>query len=59
MQEYERYLSMSGEDQTAYMQSFPSVEEFVVWFNNAKAAYESYVPPIIVDGKETIDLENP
>lgn len=56
VEEYEAYLAMDGSAQTVYMLSFPSVEDFVKWFNEAKAAYDAYIPPVIVDGKETIDL---
>jgi len=41
---YEEYWAMSGTEQQAYFESFPNVEDFFNWYNEAKAAYEASHP---------------
>lgn len=41
---YEEYWAMSGTEQQAYYESFPSVEDFFNWYNEAKAEYEASHP---------------
>lgn len=53
--EYEKYCNMSGEEQTAFILSFPSVEDFFAWLNNAKAEHEQLKPDIEI-GDGTVDL---
>ena len=45
---YEQYMAMTGEEQMAYYRTFPSMQEFNKWYNNAKAEYDRAHP------KETI-----
>lgn len=52
--EYEKYIAMSGDEQLAFMNTFTSVNEFIEWYNNAKAEYDSNV--IIIDGS-VIDVK--
>lgn len=54
--DYEKYLNMSGEEQTEFIESFASVEAFFDWLNAVKAEYEANNPGVIVDGG-SIDLE--
>ena len=37
---YEQYEALSADEQEAYCDTFPSLKEFIKWFNAAKAAYE-------------------
>lgn len=53
--EYERYHSMSGEEQTAFILSFPTVEDFFAWLNNAKAEHERLKPGVEI-GSGSVDL---
>lgn len=53
--EYEKYLSMSGAEQKAYMESFASVEAFFDWLNAAKEEHERLNPVIEITG-DTIDM---
>lgn len=55
MTDYERYLNMSGDEQTAFIESFDSVEAFFAWLNNAKAEHEAANPDIPI-GDGSIDL---
>lgn len=49
---YEQYNAMSPEEQLAFFESFDSMEEFVRWYNDAKAKYEAENPDIeIGDGE--------
>ena len=54
--EYEKYMSMSGAEQKAYMESFGSIEAFFNWLQDAKAEYEAAHPDIEIgsDGKVEI-----
>ena len=42
------YLALTPEQRQAYVQSFPSMEEAMLWYESAKKAYE--------DSKDTIDI---
>lgn len=54
---YEDYMNMSGEDQMALSDKFPSVKDFVEWLSGVKEVYdeEQKKNEIIIDGE--IDLE--
>ena len=47
---YEKYISMSAEDQEAFISSFASMYDFIQWYNEAEAAYESTRDTIEYDG---------
>ena len=51
---YEKYISMSPEEQQKYMMSFESVEKFFEWFNEVKAKYEAENEA--VEGNGSIDI---
>jgi len=53
---YEDYNAMSAASQRAYMESFENVEDFFVWYYDAKDAYDAAHPDIEV-GDGVIDLE--
>ena len=54
---WEEYLAMTSAEQIAYMNSFPSVEDYLVWFKAAKEAYNNAHTGVIgPDG--SIDLGN-
>lgn len=55
MTEYEKYQSMSAEEQMEYMNSFESVDAFFAWYNSAKEEYEAQIPVIEV-GDGPIDM---
>lgn len=55
MTDYERYLNMSGEEQTAFIESFGSVEEFFAWLNKAQAEHEAQKPGVDI-GSGSVDL---
>ena len=38
---YEEYIAMSGEDQTRFINSFPSVDAFLDWVTAAREEYEA------------------
>ena len=52
---YEKYNAMSGEEQLAFFNSFASMEDFVAWYNAAKAKYDAEHPDIEV-GDGNIDI---
>jgi len=54
--DYEKYTSLSAEDQSAYRATFDSISAFFEWYNAAKADYDAKNPGIDV-GSGTIDLE--
>lgn len=43
---YEQYQVLSGEEQLAYFQSFPSPEDFFIWYNAALADYADRNPDV-------------
>ncbi len=53
---YEAYLAMSGEEQSAFINSFSSTTAFFEWRNAAKAAYEAQNPDIEIGNGGSIDL---
>ena len=53
--DFEKYHSMSGQEQQAFINSFESIEDFFTWYNAAKAEYEAQNPGINV-GDGDIDL---
>ena len=55
--DYETFLAMEPAQQRAYMESFESMEDFFIWYNAAKEAYELEHPSIDV-GDGVIDLED-
>ncbi len=52
---YEEYNDMSPEEQVAFFNQFASMEDFVAWYNQAKAEYEEENGAIDV-GDGNIDL---
>ena len=53
---YEAYNNMSPAEQVEYFNTFPSMEEFVKWYNEAKAKYDEEHGAIEIGGDGTIDL---
>lgn len=51
---YEKYHSMSGDEQAAFINSFDSYEAFFQWYNAAEEKYKEDMIPI--DGSTPIDL---
>ena len=55
---YEEYQALSGAEQMAYMESFPSVQDFFAWYNEAKAKYDAEQDRIEIGGDGNIDLDD-
>jgi len=55
---YEEYQALTGAQQMAYMESFPSVEDFFAWYNEAKAKYDEEQNRIEIGGDGNIDLDD-
>lgn len=53
--DYRTFQDMTPDQQQAYMESFPSIDEFFDWYEQAKKEYEEANPPIEV-GDGNIDL---
>lgn len=53
---YEEYMAMTGDEQYAYYLTFPSMEVFNQWYNNAKAEYDQAHPKETVGPGGTIVL---
>lgn len=53
---FEMYNSMSAAEQQAVIDSFGSMEDFIVWFNYIKAQYEQAHPDIEVGADGTVNL---
>ena len=53
--EYEKFQSMSADEQLAYMNSFETIEKYFDWYNAAKAEYEAQIPIIDV-GDGPVDM---
>lgn len=53
---YELYNAMSAAEQQAVIDSFGSMEDFVVWFNYIKAQYELENPDIEIGADGVVDL---
>lgn len=52
--DYLKYHNMSGSEQAAFINTFPSVDAFFQWYNAAKKEYEDSLTEI--DGDTTLDL---
>lgn len=53
---FETYNAMSAAEQQAVIDSFGSMEDFVVWFNYIKAQYELENPDIEIGADGVVDL---
>lgn len=53
---FEMYNAMSGAEQKAVIDSFGSMEDFVVWFNYVKDQYEAEHPDIEIGSDGKVDL---
>ena len=51
---FEEYLAMSVEEQEAFVESFESLEDFIAWWNAAKAAQEK--EDNTITGDPNVDL---
>lgn len=47
---YEAYLALTAEEQEEYSASFPSVDDFFAWLDQAKAEYDATAPTEDNDG---------
>lgn len=47
---YEAYLALSAAERQAYVESFPSMEEAMLWYESAKKAYEESQENIEITG---------
>ncbi|MBE6799419.1 MAG: hypothetical protein E7525_06600 [Ruminococcaceae bacterium] len=47
---YKQYLLMSPTEQQSYYESFPSLEDFIVWHTAAKSAYDAEMNSGVVSG---------
>lgn len=57
---YEEYMALSPEEQQAYYESFPTLEEFIAWHNAALEEYEANNTVPVVTGPIDIgDYINP
>lgn len=54
---YEYYDSRTGDEQFAYMKTFPSVRAFNDWYNAAKAAYDAAQPRETIGSDGVIELD--
>lgn len=54
--EYEWFMALSGDEQKEYMYSFPTIDDFISWLENAEKEYNDLHPPIMMDGTP-IDAE--
>lgn len=53
---YESYMALTGPEQDAYRETFPTLKDFNAWFHAAKAAYDAEHPKeTITDGNITLD----
>lgn len=52
---YKEYLTLSAEERQAYVESFPSMEEAMLWYEDAKKAYDESKDNIDISGGN-IDL---
>lgn len=52
-EQYSWYKNLTGQEQSDFMQTFPSVPDFVNWHNKAEAAYKAEHPEIEL-GKDSI-----
>ena len=54
---YEEYIALSGAEQNAYCQSFPSLRAFNDWYNAAKKAYDEAQPKETIGPDGNINLD--
>ena len=54
--DYETFKAMTGAEQMAYQNSFPSLDAFFDWYMAAKEAYEQANPPIEIGGSGVVDM---
>ena len=54
--EYEWFMALSGREQKEYMYSYPSIDDFLIWLENAEQEYKELHPSIEING-EPIDAE--
>ncbi len=54
--EFEWYIALSGEEQLAFYNTFPSAKEFMEWYNAAKAEYDALHPTETVPNDGNVDL---
>lgn len=54
---YEAYNAMSPDEQLAFYNTFESMEDFVAWYNAAKAEYDAQNPDIEI-GDGNIDMDD-
>lgn len=54
---YEYYISRTGDEQYAYMETFPSLRDFNNWYNAAKAAYNATYPRETIGPDGVIELD--
>lgn len=47
---YKQYLSMTPAQQQAYYESYPSLQDFITWYNSAKAQYDAEMSSGVVSG---------
>ena len=53
---YEEYMAMTGDEQMAYYRTFPSMQEFNKWYNDAKKDWEDAHPKETIGPDGTIVL---
>ena len=53
---FEQFQAMTGAEQRAYQESFENLEDFFVWLNAAKEAYEKENPSIEIGGSGEVDM---
>lgn len=56
--EYAEYCAMSSDEQYAYYKTFKSADDFMNWYNKAKAKYEKENPTVVLEPGAVIDLGN-
>lgn len=57
---YEEYMALSPAEQQTYFESFPTLDEFIAWYNAALAEYEAGQDVPVVTGPIDIgDYTNP
>lgn len=56
--EYADYCAMSSDEQYAYYKTFKSADDFMNWYNKAKAKYEKENPTVVLEPGAVIDLGN-
>ena len=52
---YKEYMDLTGEEQYAYFQTFPTATEFNSWFNGEKAKWEAEQEKEKTDGNITLN----